>query len=161
MRLFSNAVRSEYFSYTTAKPRADLASSLFPKGLLEETLQTLKLLFPGSDGGLDAWLRKHAGDKSWIDGEMLKCGRLSPDDRHIEKFHFWRDRLVILKELFDEARPTTLSQWWLDRRDGVRWYTFWVAILVLCLTLLFGLIQCIEGGLQAYKAYHPTVIVAN
>lgn len=35
-------------------------------------------------------------------------------------------------------------------------YTFWVAILVLVLTLLFRILQSIEGAFQIYKAYHPT-----
>jgi hypothetical protein len=80
---------------------------------------------------------------------------LDAKSRQIEQFRFWRDRLVILKEAFDDATPRTLSQWWYDRRNGVQWYTFWVAVLVLVLTILFGLVQCIEGGLQVYKAYHP------
>jgi hypothetical protein len=34
----------------------------------------------------------------------------------------------------------------------VQWYTFWVAALVLGLTIVFGLIQCVEGALQVYLA---------
>jgi len=64
--------------------------------------------------------------------------------------------VVILKQVFDESRPSTLLQWWNDRRNGVQWYTFWVAILVLLFTMFFGMVQSIEGALQVYKAYHPT-----
>jgi hypothetical protein len=71
-------------------------------------------------------------------------------------FTFWHDRLVILKQVFDETRPSTLSQWWSDRCNGVQWYAFWVAILVLALTIVFGFVQCVEGALQVYKAFHPT-----
>jgi hypothetical protein len=91
-----------------------------------------------------------------IDPRLIKCGHLRADDRQIENFTFWHDRLVILKQVFDEARPSTLSQWWFDRRNGVQWYTFWVAILVLILTIFFGFAQCVEGALQVYKAFHPT-----
>jgi hypothetical protein len=73
----------------------------------------------------------------------------------MENFHFWHDRLIILKQIFDEAEPDTLTQWWHDRRKRVQWYTFWVAALVLALTIFFGLIQCIEGALQVYKAFNP------
>lgn len=59
----------------------------------------------------------------------------------------------MLKQVFDEAHPRTLAQWWHDRRNGVQWYTFWVAVLVLVLTILFGLIQSIEGGLQVYASF--------
>jgi hypothetical protein len=68
----------------------------------------------------------------------------------------WHDRIGILKQAFDEAEPSTIAQWWFDRRRRVKWYTFWVAALVLALTIFFGAIQCIEGGLQVYKAYYPS-----
>jgi hypothetical protein len=83
---------------------------------------------------------------------LLKIGNLDAESRQMENFGYWHDRLVILKEVYDEARPSTLSQWWYDRRNGVQWYTFWVALLVLILTIMFGLIQCIEGAIQAYEA---------
>lgn len=83
---------------------------------------------------------------------LLRIGNLDAESRQIDNFGYWHDRLVILKEVYDEAQPSTLSQWWYDRRNGVQWYTFWVALLVLILTILFGLIQCIEGAIQAYVA---------
>ncbi|KAK7730114.1 hypothetical protein SLS57_001775 [Botryosphaeria dothidea] len=87
-----------------------------------------------------------------LDGRAIKCPRLRADDRQIDKFHFWRDRLAILKQVFDEAEPRTISQWWYDRRKGPQWYTFWVAMAVLLLTVFFGIIQSVEGALQVYKA---------
>jgi ABC-type Fe3+ transport system permease subunit len=60
--------------------------------------------------------------------------------------------LVMLKQVFDEAQPRTMAQWWHDRRNGVQWYTFWVAVMVLALTILFGLIQSVEGALQVYMS---------
>jgi hypothetical protein len=131
-------------------------SDLFPDGFLKETLNTLALLFPQSDKEIATWVYKLpiAGD---IDPQLLQCGYLKTDDRQITHFKFWQDRLVVLKQVFDETRPSTISQWWNDRRNGVQWYTFWVAILVLVLTIFFGLIQSIEGALQVYKAYHPTL----
>lgn len=77
------------------------------------------------------------------------------EERQIERFRYWRDRLVILKQACDDATPRTISQWWHDRRNGVQWYTFWVAILVLILTTLLGLVQCVESALQVYKAFVP------
>jgi hypothetical protein len=70
---------------------------------------------------------------------------------------FWRDRLVILKQAFDDAKPRTLRQAWADRRNPSQWYNFWVAgLLIIGFTLFLGTIQCVEGALQVYKAYHPT-----
>lgn len=127
---------------------------LFPPGLVEETFRTLALLFPRSDQNTVRWIRKLPSSLH-LDGQVVKCGRLRIEDRQIKKFHFWHDRLVILKEAFDESRPSTVSQWWCDRRNSVQWYTFWVAILVLFLTVFFGVVQSIEGALQVYKAYYP------
>ncbi|OCK76446.1 hypothetical protein K432DRAFT_446028 [Lepidopterella palustris CBS 459.81] len=125
-------------------------SSLLPPGLVAETLRTLALLFPQSDPSTRKWMLRLCSSNN-LDPNLLHCGHLKTDNRQIEDFTFWHDRLVILKQVFDEARPSTLSQWWYDRRNGVQWYTFWVAILVLVLTLFFGLVQCIEGALQLQR----------
>jgi hypothetical protein len=130
-------------------------SSIYPKGLIDETVRTLMLLFPRGHKFTEMWYRKLVSAEG-LDPCVIKCGCLRADDRQFEHFKYWRDRLVILKQVFDESRPSTLSQWWNDRRNGAQWYTFWVAILVLILTIFFGLVQSIEGALQVYKAYHPT-----
>ncbi|KAK3369341.1 hypothetical protein B0T24DRAFT_632406 [Lasiosphaeria ovina] len=124
--------------------------TLLPEGLAEETLQTLAVLFPSSDRETKQWFAKLPPGDGRLDARILHCGRLKTDDRQIDRFKFWRDRLVMLKEVFDEAQPRTISQWWYDRRNGVQWYTFWVAVLVLVLTVVFGLVQSIEGGMQVY-----------
>jgi len=98
------------------------------------------------------WFTKLSLSKR-LDSKAIKCGRLRAKDRHIGNSPFWHDQFVILKQVFDEAEPTNLSQWWCDRRKRVQWYTFWVAALVLALTIFFGLIQCIEGALQVYKRF--------
>lgn len=100
-----------------------------------------------------AWYRKQQS-LACLDANAIRCPRLRADDRQTDNFHFWRERLVILKQVFDEAEPSTISQWWYDRRKGPQWYTFWVAIAVLLLTVFFGIVQSIEGALQVYKAYH-------
>ncbi|KAI1761790.1 hypothetical protein GGR53DRAFT_504095 [Hypoxylon sp. FL1150] len=140
--------------------------SLFPEGLVDETLRTLALLFPQSEfrttrlgrNEKRAWFRKLcvSSKPCIIDPRVTICGSLRAEDRQIERFSFWRDRLVILKQAYDDATPKTLSQWWHDRRNGERWYTFWVAMLVLFITTSLGVVQCVESGLQVYKAYYPT-----
>lgn len=87
---------------------------------------------------------------------LTKCGSLRPSDRRIERFQYWQERLVILKNAFDESRPSKLSQWWYDRRNGVQWYNYWLLVAGVMLTAMFGLVQSIKGGLQVYKAYHPS-----
>ncbi|KAJ4422292.1 hypothetical protein N0V82_003047 [Gnomoniopsis sp. IMI 355080] len=125
--------------------------SLLPAGLVKETLQTLALLFPSSDVAMRKWVARMP-EFADLDSCLIYWGQLSTDSRQIERFVFWRDRLVTLKQVFDEAQPKTLAQWWHDRRNVVQWYTFWVAVVVLSLTILFGLIQCIEGALQVYAS---------
>ena len=129
-------------------------NDVFPPGFVEETLRTLSLLFPRYDKKSRKWFRIQR--QNWaLDENAAVCGHLSTEERQIENFVFWHDRLVILKQVFDEAEPSTIRQWWCDRRRRVQWYTFWVAAIVLTLTIFFGVIQCVEGGLQVYKAYNP------
>lgn len=130
----------------------DSPKLLLPDGVAHETLQTLKLLFPIADMETKKWFLK-AVTTARLDSRAIQCGRLSSDRRQIENFRVWRDRLVTLKLIFDEAQPKKLSQWWNDRRNGVQWYTFWVAVLVLVLTVLFGFIQSVEGALQVYASF--------
>ena len=132
--------------------------SILPIGLAEESLQTLALLFPQSivnsllKSPKRIWFRKLCENYDFtVDKRLGKCGNLHPEHRQIKNFKFWRDRLVILKQAYDEATPRSISQFWYDRRNGVQWYTFWVAIIVLVLTAIFGLVQCIEGGFEAWK----------
>lgn len=86
------------------------------------------------------------------------CGRLGADARQIENFRYWHDRLVVLKQVFDEVEPGSVARLWNDRRKRVQWYTFWTAVLVVFFTLFFGVVQCVEGAFQVYKAYYPTAL---
>jgi hypothetical protein len=126
---------------------------VFPPGLVDETLHTLALLFPRGDKQTRNWLQ--ALSVASVDRSLLRCEKLRLDDRQIGKFKFWHDRLIVLKQAFDESRPSRMSQWWYDNRDGHAWYTFWIAVFILFLTVFFGLVQSVEGALQVYIAYHP------
>ncbi|PQE16259.1 fad-type 2 protein [Rutstroemia sp. NJR-2017a WRK4] len=153
LRLTDEEDKISIFHYASFL-ECQLKSSIFPKGLIEETLQTISLLFPPTEKQTKLWFKTHSSTIR-LDKNALRRERLKTEDRKIENLRFWRERLVILKQFFDDTEPNTLSQWWYDRRKGVQWYTFWVAVLVLVLTIFFGLIQCIEGALQVYKAFHP------
>lgn len=131
-------------------------NQLFPAGLLDETLRTLTLLFPPHEPSTETLIQK-LDENNLVDKQLTSCTPLRLGDRQIETYVFWHDRLILLKQAFDQSRPATLSQWWHDRRNGVQWYTFWVAVVVLFLTIFFGIVQSVEGALQVYKAYHPTV----
>ncbi|KAJ4983254.1 hypothetical protein SVAN01_11267 [Stagonosporopsis vannaccii] len=130
-----------------------LNGSLLPDGLAEETIRTLALLFPQTEARDRKWYRQ-LPSTFFLDPELMQCGHLTADDRQLENFEYWHDRLVVLKQVFDEASPKTISQWWYDRRNSVQWYTFWVAILVLVWTLITGLIQSIASIMQVYAAFN-------
>jgi len=130
------------------------AAILFPRGIIDETLRTLALLFPRSDKAAAAWYKKIALAEH-LDVNACCCPHLRAEDRQINKFEFWRERLIILKQAFDEAEPNSWSQWWYDKRRGVYRYPLLLAAAALLLTLIIGLIQVIVSALQVYVAYHP------
>ncbi|KAJ6787104.1 hypothetical protein PWT90_07225 [Aphanocladium album] len=123
-----------------------------PPGLADETLRMLALLIPSSDPATRTWFTKLPNYPN-LDKRSARDRRLKTDDRQLQNFAFWRERLLMLKQVFDEAQPQSLSQWWYDGRSGLQWFTLWVAILVLVLTIVFGLIQSIEGELQVYASF--------
>lgn len=134
------------------------AEPIYPDGFVEETIRTLTLLFPANDTKSRLWLKSILSSNDRVDKDLSSCGSLRSHERRFENFSYWHDRLVILKQAFDDSSPRTLNQWWNDRRNSVQWYTFWVAILVFIMTVVFGVIQSVEGGLQVYfswKALHP------
>ncbi|KAN0090497.1 hypothetical protein V8E51_019076 [Hyaloscypha variabilis] len=129
-------------------------STIYPQGLIQETLRTLALLLPSHDKSTRKWFTPHLTSLR-LDATVLACGQLKLEARQIDHFKFWHDRLVVLKQYFDDSQPRTIKQWWFDDRKRVQW--FWVAIVLVVCTVLFGVIQCIEGGWQIYKAYYPSI----
>ena len=133
---------------------------IFPSNFITETLQTLALLFPSDDKKVATWFRKEQKrfPISWfIDPHAMNLPCLAKKDHHTENFEFWHDRLVLLKQAFDEANPKSMQQLWIDRRQMAQWAYFWYAIiLVVGVTVFFGLVQSVIGAMQVYKAYHPT-----
>lgn len=134
-------------------PNINLSSPIFPPGLIDETLRTLALLLPMHDRDSVKWFQKQH-IKLKLDPSAISCGQLKLEERQIAHFKYWHDRLVVIKQFFDESQPRTIKQWWFDDRKRVQW--FWVAIVLVVCTVLFGIIQCFEGGWQIYKAYYPS-----
>ncbi|KAJ0118031.1 hypothetical protein J7T55_014484 [Diaporthe amygdali] len=146
-------------------------NSQLPPGLAEETIKTIALLFPQAEYGGSkkstrkkrAWLSKlcknHENEYGCrVDECVNRCGGLPASERQIERFRFWRDRLGVLKQTYDETTPSTISQWWHDRRNGPQWFTFWVAGVALALAtlaLFLTVVQAVEGALQVFLAYNP------
>ena len=123
--------------------------TLLQHDLIEETLRTLALLIPSHDARSRRWFREKQRVKK-LDPRAGSYRSSIASTRQIDKYHYWRDRLVILKQTFDDSEPNTIASWWYDDRKKVQWYTFWVAALVLLLTVVFGLIQSISAVVQAW-----------
>ncbi|KAH7333287.1 hypothetical protein BKA65DRAFT_403715 [Rhexocercosporidium sp. MPI-PUGE-AT-0058] len=120
-----------------------------PKELVEETIRTLALLLPGSNGRPNKWYEKRRkGHEHELDPVAGTCGFLNASNRRLENFKYWGLRLAILKQAFDDSEPKNFWHWWRDDRKKVQWYTFWIAVLVLVLTVVFGLIQSVAGVVQ-------------
>lgn len=128
-----------------------LLSPIFKDDLIDETTRTLGLLLPTTDPRSRKWFSKKQKEFD-LDPKAGSYGPLKAPARQIDNFHYWRDRLIILKQTFDDSEPRTVSLWWHDDRKKVQWYTFWIAALVLLLTIVFGLIQSISGIVQAWVA---------
>ncbi|KAK3311832.1 hypothetical protein B0H66DRAFT_603705 [Apodospora peruviana] len=156
LHLLNNDKQVAVFNHASFLLRQQSDESLYPRAFLDETVQTIKLLFPKWDEATKPWYTQKVASRSTrdLDPKLIEVGHLSTDERQIEKFQYWHDRLVMLKQVFDESEPSSLRQWWIDRRKRVQWFTFWVAILVLILTVVFGIIQSVEGGIQAYYTIH-------
>lgn len=125
-------------------------SSLFPDGFLSETHRTMSLLLPKSEMTVRRWIQAEKSQLG-LDSAILACPYLRASERNIRRFEYYRDRLIILKEVFEEHEPRGILQFWRDDRKPVQWWTFWIAIIVFVLTV----IGCVEGALQVYKAFNP------
>ncbi|KAI1326202.1 hypothetical protein F5Y16DRAFT_235353 [Xylariaceae sp. FL0255] len=145
-------------------------NQIFPPGFIDETLRSLALLLPQNDKRTQDWIASEIESTSTssssssstpLDPLLAECGSLGTHERRFEHFSFWHDRLVVLRQALDEAQPQTLTQWWYDRRNGVQWYTFWVAILVFIATIFFGVMQSLEGALQVYVSYQASKPTQN
>jgi hypothetical protein len=118
---------------------------------IEETLDTIALLLPQDNATSNHWFEQRRKDLG-LDPAARTNGHLNASSRQIHKFKHWGDRLSILKKAFDDSEPKSVSQWWYDDRKRVQWYTFWIAVLVLLLTIVFGLIQSVSSVVQAWAS---------
>lgn len=121
---------------------------MLPSSFFDETLESLSLLISRSNRYCALWFKKQQKNH-FLDSAILDLKLASRDISH---YSFWWERLQILEEEFTESEPRTISQWWFDKRKRVQWYTFWVAILVLFLIILFGIIQTATGVIQAWTS---------
>ena len=126
----------------------DSAGDIFPPGFIDETLRTIALLLPSADSACNKWLETREKTQNLDPG----IRQLPSAPRDVGAYAYWLDRLLIIEESFDQHEPATLSQWYHDRRKKVQLYTFWVAVAVLILTIVFGLISSVASVVQAWAS---------
>jgi hypothetical protein len=128
-------------------------SLLYPDGFLTETERTLSLLFPPANFETSKRTRR-IGRKNNVDIEAAIESSVASDEMlDLSKYPYWQERLSEVQKAYNAARPKTMKQWWFDRRNKFEWATFWTAVVVFILTLVFGLIASITGIMQVYAAF--------
>ncbi|KAL2270853.1 hypothetical protein VTJ83DRAFT_224 [Remersonia thermophila] len=135
------------FAHPTALQRLDVSETskdILPKGLIQETLETLYLLMPLENPACQRWLREEVG-KWRLDRELC---RPHVSDRRKGSYRYWQERLSEVSDAFDSTKATSPFQWWYDRRDMNMWWNYWLIVFSLALTVFFGLIQSVTGILQ-------------
>jgi hypothetical protein len=124
---------------------------MIPQDLISETQDTLALLVPRTDRRVRNWYKNHQKHHI-LDPSVLSLEYLEPDHRRADHFRYWGERLKRLKRAFDDHEPNGPLQWWRDDRKPVQWWTFWIAALVLVLTIIFGFTQSITGIFQVARS---------
>jgi hypothetical protein len=117
--------------------------------MLAETENTLCLLFPP----INYKSSKRTKRICEADDVDIEAAIASHASRDLSNYPYWQGRLREVQQVYDDARPRKIKQWWFDRRNKSEWATLWIAILVFVLTVIFGLISSITGILQAYASF--------
>jgi len=115
-----------------------------------EALKTLGLLFPGTESHCKRWFEKRVGK-----GIDAAAGDQPSSSSRVLDFCAWRSRLLTLEREFDNSAPRKMSQWWHDRRKRREWFPFWIALVVLILTvfsLILSLISASTGVISAQQS---------
>jgi hypothetical protein len=76
--------------------------------------------------------------------------------RDLKDYPVWRYRLAEVQKRYNATRPGSARQWWFDRRNKPQWATFWVAVMVFILTVVFGLVASVTGIMQVYASFRAT-----
>ena len=125
------------------RPGQKKTDSIFPDGLLDETIRTLDLLFPFGDDRTKKYLED--------DGQVFYGLSLPRHSQFVSAdlsdFQYWRDRLAVLYDVLDRP-PSRIPGMWTDRRNPMQWWTFWLAVFFSTLTLVFGIAGLILGFKQ-------------
>ncbi|KUJ13475.1 uncharacterized protein LY89DRAFT_544839, partial [Mollisia scopiformis] len=121
-------------------------STILPRSLAEETLLSLSILFPNWNIATEKFLRRSRNLQ--LHDTLFEY----PCNAHLHQFHHWRSRISRLHLEFRSPGPT-FKNLWFDRRNRLQWYTFWFAVAIFIVTIVFGMITIILTAMQTRYAY--------
>ncbi|KAF2188447.1 hypothetical protein K469DRAFT_703042 [Zopfia rhizophila CBS 207.26] len=122
---------------------------LFSPNFIDETLDTINLVLPISSPDCNAWVGRATRNSS-VDPNLSVRKALN-----LGNFFCWGHRLSRLSSIFKQSSPSTVAQFWFDRRDMSKWWGFWLVAITVFLTVLFGLIQSVAGIMQVVVTMRP------
>jgi hypothetical protein len=120
--------------------------TILSTSLVRETLLSLGILFPTWDLRTERFLCNSQNT------QLYDHPFENPCHVHLNEFWHWRDRLAQIHHEFQTPGPGW-RQLWSDRRNPLQWYTFWFAVAILILTLIFGIATTVLTSLQTLYTY--------
>jgi hypothetical protein len=124
---------------------------MIPNSIIDEYIETVNLLFPSWDTETQKYLKKR-GQAFGMEVPVSSLGPL-----YLSDFHFWRDRLSILHTEFCSP-PPSMTHLFNDKRNILQWYTFWFAVLIAALTVIFGVISSVTAVLSVKYAREQVML---
>ncbi|KAL9094315.1 MAG: hypothetical protein Q9165_003456 [Trypethelium subeluteriae] len=140
-----------------------LAANLhvYPDSFLQETLNSISLLLPTSIIECSSWLKSRSRHSRPFQLPHRRRWRYQIDStlrylpsapREVAAYSYWKERLLVIEEAFEEHEPATLSQWYHDQRKKAQNYFFWIGVWGLVLTTLFGFVSMVASIVQAWAS---------
>lgn len=108
------------------------------KSLLNETIQSLNLLFPHWDPETNKLLKQH-GQTFQQQGPYDL-----PASLDLSEFDHWRDRLLEIHDVVFQSPPASWRQLYRDRRNPQQFWTFWIALIILALTFSSTVLTAVQ-----------------
>lgn len=91
----------------------------------------------------------------YVPAPLLPGPRRLPDRETFyapSEFPLLAPRLALIERFMDSIQPSRISSLWRDKRDILRWYTFWAVVILGGINLLAALAQIGLGGAQVHYA---------
>ena len=129
-------------------------SSVYPTVLLQDTIKSLKLLFPQTRS-TEKFCKKHGITFYY-----------QPPSNHrrvfdLNQYTYWRSELQVLHRLYAEREKTSLWQALTDEENTLQRYTLWGVLLFNLLTFFFGVIASVLAGYTLQYARDTLYIARN